>query len=54
MVFVIADDEPGLPPALADKPARGAVCAYVCTGTVCGEPIGEFKELAAALRQSGA
>jgi uncharacterized protein len=53
LVFAIADDEPGLPAALAAKQARGVVCAYVCTGTVCSAPVSEFAELVAALRRSG-
>jgi uncharacterized protein YyaL (SSP411 family) len=49
MVFAIPDDAPGLPPALAAKPASGAVTAYVCRGMTCGAPLTDLRELARIL-----
>jgi uncharacterized protein len=40
-----------LPPAFADKPARGDAVAYVCRGSVCSSPLESFSALAAHLRQ---
>jgi uncharacterized protein YyaL (SSP411 family) len=45
MVFAIPGDAPGLPPALAAKPASGTVTAYVCTGMTCGAPLTDLGEL---------
>ena len=50
MVLAAAADAPGLPPALAAKPARGAATAYLCRGSACREPIDSFAALAEALR----
>ena len=48
-VFAIPADEPGLPAALADKPAERGPIAYLCVGTVCTAPIRDFGALLAAL-----
>ncbi|HJS91338.1 MAG TPA: thioredoxin domain-containing protein [Steroidobacteraceae bacterium] len=50
LVLAIAADASDLPPALAEKTARGPVVAYVCRGSVCGAPIDSFAELTEALR----
>ncbi len=52
MVLAIANEARGLPPALADKPARGAAVAYVCKGSVCSAPLESFSALADHLRQT--
>jgi len=39
-----------LPPAIGSKRPRGPAVAYVCRGSVCGEPIESFAALAEALR----
>ena len=49
MVFAVPEDAPGLPPALAAKPASGAVTAYVCRGMTCGAPLTDLRELARRL-----
>jgi uncharacterized protein len=50
MVFAIPGDAPGLPDALAAKPAHGdGVTAYVCTGMTCGAPLTDLRELAQRL-----
>jgi uncharacterized protein YyaL (SSP411 family) len=49
MVFAVPEDAPGLPPALAAKPASGAVTAYVCRGMTCGAPLTDLRELARIL-----
>jgi uncharacterized protein YyaL (SSP411 family) len=49
MVFAIPRDAPGLPAALAAKPAAGAVTAYVCTGMTCGPPLTDLRQLAQLL-----
>ena len=54
LMFAIPTDAAALPAALAAKTARGAVCAYLCTGTVCGEPVEDLTALIASLRQSAA
>ncbi len=54
LIVAIPADADGLPGALRERTARAGTCAYVCTGSVCGAPLGSFSELAAALRQSGA
>jgi uncharacterized protein len=51
MVLAIPTDARGLPPALADKPARGEAIAYVCKGSVCSAPLESFSALADHLRQ---
>jgi uncharacterized protein len=50
MVLAVPADAPDLPTAIADKAPRGPAVAYVCRGSVCGEPIASFPELAEALR----
>ncbi len=50
MVLAIAADAPDLPEALAAKAPAGPAVAYVCRGSVCGEPIGSFAHLTEALR----
>jgi len=50
LVLAISAETSGLPAALAQKTPRGAAVAYVCRGSVCGEPIGSFAELTQALR----
>jgi uncharacterized protein YyaL (SSP411 family) len=46
MLFAIPGDAPGLPAALAAKPALSSVTAYVCTGMTCGAPLTDLRELA--------
>ena len=50
LVLAIADDVSGLPPALADKAPRPGGVAYVCRGSVCSEPLHDFRELVRDLR----
>jgi hypothetical protein len=50
MVLAVAADAADLPAAIAEKAPRGPAVAYVCRGSVCGEPIASFPELAEALR----
>ncbi|MBW4049973.1 MAG: thioredoxin domain-containing protein [Proteobacteria bacterium] len=50
MVLAVPADAAGLPAQIADKAPRGDAVAYVCRGSVCGEPIGSFAALAEALR----
>jgi uncharacterized protein YyaL (SSP411 family) len=56
MLFAIPEDAPGLPPALAAKPApgagppAGAAVAYLCTGMTCSAPITDLGELARAFK----
>ncbi len=50
MVIAVPADASDLPAAIAEKTPRGAAVAYVCHGSVCGEPIGSFAELTEALR----
>ena len=50
MVLAAAADAADLPAAIATKPPRGAACAYLCRGSVCGEPLDSFAALAEALR----
>ena len=52
MVLAIPAEATDLPPALADKPARGNAVAYVCRGSVCSNPVESFSALAAHLRQA--
>jgi uncharacterized protein YyaL (SSP411 family) len=49
LVFAIPGDAPGLPAALAAKPALGSVTAYVCAGMACGAPQTDLRELARRL-----
>jgi uncharacterized protein YyaL (SSP411 family) len=50
MVFAIPGDAPGLPDALAAKPAHGdGATAYVCSGMTCGAPLNDLHELAQRL-----
>jgi len=49
LVLAVPADTAGLPPALADKPAHGAVTAYVCRGATCSAPLERFEALAATL-----
>ncbi|HVS76517.1 MAG TPA: thioredoxin domain-containing protein [Steroidobacteraceae bacterium] len=50
MVLAVPAGTPDLPPAIAEKAARGQALAYVCRGNVCGEPVDSFAELTEALR----
>ncbi len=50
LVLAAAADAEDLPPAIAAKPARGAATAYLCRGSICGEPIETLAALAEALR----
>jgi len=52
MVLAIPTDMGNLPPALADKPARGDAVAYVCKGSVCSAPLESISALANHLRQA--
>ena len=52
MVIAIPTDTGNLPPALADKPARGDAVAYVCKGSVCSAPLASLTALATHLRQA--
>jgi hypothetical protein len=50
MILAIPADAPALPPALADKPVRGDVVAYVCRGSTCSAPLSDLGELIQRLR----
>ena len=50
MVISASADAADLPPAIAAKPPHGPAVAYVCRGSVCGEPLDSFAALAEALR----
>ncbi len=50
MVLAVPGDAAELPAALADKPVRGAVVAYVCEGSVCGAPVCSLAQLILSLR----
>jgi uncharacterized protein len=52
MVLAVPAEATDLPPALADKPARGEVVAYVCQGSVCSAALESFSALATHLRQA--
>jgi uncharacterized protein len=52
MVLAVPTGAPNLPPALADKPARGNVVAYVCKGSVCSAPLESLSALVNHLRQA--
>jgi uncharacterized protein YyaL (SSP411 family) len=49
MVFAIPADTPGLPAAIAAKPAQGRAVAYLCTGTSCSAPYTRLEDLERAL-----
>jgi len=49
MIFAIADDAAGLPPALASKVGGGSTVAYVCKGTTCSPPFNSLPALVASL-----
>jgi uncharacterized protein len=51
LVLAIPADATNLPPALADKPARGDAVAYVCKGSVCSAPLSSLSALVNHLRQ---
>src|SRR3569623_737957 len=48
----ITSDAAALPSALAQRPARGAVTAYLCSGAHCSAPITEFAAFARELAGS--
>ncbi|MGH8181219.1 MAG: thioredoxin domain-containing protein, partial [Steroidobacteraceae bacterium] len=50
MVLAVPAGASDLPPAIAEKTPRGEAAAYVCRGSVCGEPVGSFADLTEALR----
>ena len=50
MVLAVPADVSDLPAAIAEKAPRGEAVAYVCRGSVCGEPSGSFEDLTEALR----
>jgi uncharacterized protein len=52
MVLALPTETGNLPPALADKPARGDAVAYVCKGSVCSAPLESLSALANHLRQA--
>lgn len=52
LILAVPADMPDLPAALADKPARGAPVAYVCSGSVCGAPIESLAELIVSVRNA--
>ena len=51
MVLAVPAAASNLPAAIAEKAPRGAAVAYVCRGSVCGEPVSSFAELTEALRE---
>ena len=51
MILAVPDHLADLPAALADKPAQADTVAYVCSGSVCGAPVGSLAELIASLRE---
>jgi uncharacterized protein len=50
LVLAVPADATDLPPALAQKAPRGEAVAYVCTGSVCGEPVSTLAALIVWLR----
>jgi len=50
VVLAIPDDAEDLPPALAEKTARGSAVAYVCKGSTCSAPIDSLGGLINKLR----
>jgi hypothetical protein len=49
LVLAIPSDASALPPALAEKTARGATVAYVCRGSTCSAPVAALEELIGSL-----
>jgi uncharacterized protein YyaL (SSP411 family) len=49
-VLAIAADATNLPPALASKPPRGEITAYLCRGSQCSAPIDSLSALLLELR----
>ncbi|MBS0578450.1 MAG: thioredoxin domain-containing protein [Proteobacteria bacterium] len=55
MVLAFGEEATGLPPALADKPARpGATVAYVCRGSTCSAPLDSIGDLISELQAAPA
>jgi hypothetical protein len=52
MVLAVPADTRDLPPALADKPARGEAIAYLCKGSVCSAPLQSLSAIVTHLRQA--
>ena len=50
LVFAIATDAAGLPPAIADKKPLPETAAYVCRGMTCSEPVRSLSSLVALTR----
>jgi uncharacterized protein YyaL (SSP411 family) len=50
-VMAVPADAQSLPDALAEKPARGAVIAYLCRGTHCDAPVSDLAVLKQALQR---
>ena len=53
LVIAVPADARGLPAALAEKRAHGAVTAYLCRGSVCSAPLSSLAALLAELRAPG-
>ena len=53
MVLAIPADTPGLPAAIAAKPAQGQAVAYLCTGTSCSAPFTRLEDLQRAIDGQG-
>ncbi len=51
MTFAIPNSATGLPEALANKPPQGNAVAYLCEGTHCLPPIGQFEDFEKQLSQ---
>ena len=49
MIFAIPDGEQ-LPPALAEKAARGAPVAYLCRGMTCSAPLTDLASIVRELK----
>ncbi|MDE2089849.1 MAG: thioredoxin domain-containing protein, partial [Gammaproteobacteria bacterium] len=54
VTLAIPDGAHDLPSLLAERTPRGAVTAYVCTGTACSAPISSLEELEQELRATEA
>ena len=52
LVLAVPADASDLPPALADKPARGDAVAYICKGSVCSAPLQSLSGIVTHLRQA--
>jgi uncharacterized protein YyaL (SSP411 family) len=52
MLLAIPTDTPGLPEALASKPAKGECCGYVCRGSTCSAPHESLSTLIEELRSA--